>query len=479
MRQEERRQRDHDQVVEEKRPARDEADEVVERPPRERLGAARLGDRGRPFRVRERDEEEDDAREEQDERRQPERGRGDDPERDVDRGARSRRTRSRRAPGRRGRARSRGPCGPSAARRFAASSWMRATPSATNSAAEHEPEHAAAVRRRHDEQREPDHDEERAEGVDRVRGTSSSRRRPCARRGHHHPARRVSHHAVDGRAEDAAAPVDEILARRPEHDDLGFRGAPPRARSRPTRCGRGRAGRRRGRRRSSPIATASSSSAFATRSSSGAAASSGRSSGTSSTVSATTRAPRSAARRQATSSASSEGRPGTIGTTIRRYSSASAAPNAGGAFDRLAQGRADDPSTVDRVADEAEPRSSRARPSASSEFWTTITRNDAPVASPPTIAKTGQSTPPTRRFGRARTATARLDAAVRHADPHERRVGDGERECRAERVERADEVHVAREQDQRSARLPAKTTSESHGVLNRGWSRRKTSGICR
>ena len=35
-------------------------------------------------------------------------------------------------------------------------------------------------------------------------------------------------------------------------------------------------------------------------------------------------------------------------------------------------------------------------------FWTTITRNEAPVASPPTIANSGHSTPPATKFGRAR-----------------------------------------------------------------------------
>ena len=114
VRQEQRGERDHDQVVEEERPAGDEAGEVVVRAPRERLGAAGLGDRRGPLGVRERDEPEDDARDGEDDGRQPERRRGDDPERDVDRRARSPRTRSRRAPARRAPARSRGPSGPSA-----------------------------------------------------------------------------------------------------------------------------------------------------------------------------------------------------------------------------------------------------------------------------------------------------------------------------------------------------------------------------
>ena len=61
MRHEERRERDHDQVVEEEHPAGEEAGEVVERDADERRGAARLADRRRPLRVRERDDEEEQA----------------------------------------------------------------------------------------------------------------------------------------------------------------------------------------------------------------------------------------------------------------------------------------------------------------------------------------------------------------------------------------------------------------------------------
>ena len=85
VRQEQRRERDHDQVVEEQHPAGREAGEVVERDARERGGAAGLGDRRRSLRVRERDEQEEDAGEEQDGRGEPERLLGDDPEREVDR----------------------------------------------------------------------------------------------------------------------------------------------------------------------------------------------------------------------------------------------------------------------------------------------------------------------------------------------------------------------------------------------------------
>ncbi len=39
-------------------------------------------------------------------------------------------------------------------------------------------------------------------------------------------------------------------------------------------------------------------------------------------------------------------------------------------------------------------------------FCTTMTSHETPVATPPTSANTGQSTPRARRFGRARNATS-------------------------------------------------------------------------
>jgi hypothetical protein len=61
VRHEERGERDHDQVVEEQRPAGEEADEVVEGTAHERGGTARLRDRGRALRVREGDHDEERA----------------------------------------------------------------------------------------------------------------------------------------------------------------------------------------------------------------------------------------------------------------------------------------------------------------------------------------------------------------------------------------------------------------------------------
>ena len=59
VRHEERRQRDHDHVVEEERPAGQEAERVVERAAHEGRCAAGLGERGGALRVGERDQEEE------------------------------------------------------------------------------------------------------------------------------------------------------------------------------------------------------------------------------------------------------------------------------------------------------------------------------------------------------------------------------------------------------------------------------------
>ena len=186
--------------------------------------------------------EEDEARDEQDDGRQPERVRGDDPEREVDRGA-DLAVRDREQRRRVEHALEAADLAPAilAARPVPAvrSSWIRATPSATNRPPSTKPTTPPPCDRRDDEQRDADRDEHAAEH-DRPRCGTSSRRAPLARRRHHHAARRVAHHAVDGRAEDAAAALVSALRGEPEHDDLGRRGARPRARSRPRRCGRAR-----------------------------------------------------------------------------------------------------------------------------------------------------------------------------------------------------------------------------------------------
>ena len=85
VRQEERRQGDHDHVVEEERPPGHETGEVVRRATHERRRATRLGQRGRPLRVGQRDDQEQEPDEEQHERREAERVRCEHAEREVDR----------------------------------------------------------------------------------------------------------------------------------------------------------------------------------------------------------------------------------------------------------------------------------------------------------------------------------------------------------------------------------------------------------
>ena len=85
VRHEERRERHHDQEVEEQHPTGREPEDVRERAPDEGCGPTRFGNRRRSLGVRQRHEDEDRARQEEDERRESERRRRDDPERDVER----------------------------------------------------------------------------------------------------------------------------------------------------------------------------------------------------------------------------------------------------------------------------------------------------------------------------------------------------------------------------------------------------------
>ena len=85
MRDEERRERDHDQVVEEEHPAGHESGEIVVGLANERRGAARLRQSGGRLGVGEGDDEEEDADAEQHERREADGVQRDDPEREVDR----------------------------------------------------------------------------------------------------------------------------------------------------------------------------------------------------------------------------------------------------------------------------------------------------------------------------------------------------------------------------------------------------------
>ena len=86
VRDEERCERDHDQVVEEDRPAGEEAQLVVERPPDERRGPTGLRKRRGSLGVRESDDQEQSAHPEQDPGREAERLERDDTEREEERG---------------------------------------------------------------------------------------------------------------------------------------------------------------------------------------------------------------------------------------------------------------------------------------------------------------------------------------------------------------------------------------------------------
>src|SRR5205814_1714440 len=84
VREEERRERDHDQVVEEERPAGDEPSQVVEGDADEGRGAAGFPDRGRPLRIRQGHDQEEHADNAEDHGRETERVQSDDAEREEE-----------------------------------------------------------------------------------------------------------------------------------------------------------------------------------------------------------------------------------------------------------------------------------------------------------------------------------------------------------------------------------------------------------
>src|SRR5581483_10138127 len=291
----------HDQVVEEERPAGEEAREVVERHAHERRGAARLPDHRRPLRVRGRDDEEEQPDDREDDGRQAERVERDDPEREIERGGdlAVRDGRERR--------RVEHPLQPRQLARHRPASVVPLPAAQQIEAADAEPHEqdaeeeshrAAAAHRGLDEERDAEADRHEAEdggralveahaarslavatmtrqgACRRTKSTASPKiwRRPRCSRTRRGPAMRIASSTI-------ARPMFRVLAIRPV-----------------TRTPY-----------ESPIARASSSCSFASRSSSGDSVSRGSSSGTWIAVKATIEARRSAARRQAKSIASSEG----------------------------------------------------------------------------------------------------------------------------------------------------------------------------
>ena len=206
--------------------------------------------------------------------------------------------------------------------------------------------------------------------------------------------------------------------------------------------------------------------------------SSGRSSGTSSTCSRTIVEPRSAASRAAAMSASSDSGERTIGTTIVRYSATSDGPSTSAGARSSRRSEAWTTRDGRRRRRRTRARASRGRPSASPAFWTTITSHASPVAQPAEDARTAASRRRARRrFGRARNCELLLAPPIAQYD--DRGVRDRERQHRAERVHRPEEVDLAGQHRRRSSTIPAKTTSAIQGVLNRECTCRNTPGSCR
>ena len=99
-----------------------------------------------------------------------------------------------------------------------------------------------------------------------------------------------------------------------------------------------------------------------------------------------------------------------------------------------------------------------------------------PVPSPPTIAKSGQSTPPTRRFGRARQGTSSSRLRTLSAVTATCAIVN---ESIAPNAYMRPRKSTLPERMNSDGATPAKTTSAIHGVFSVGCSLRKRAGNCR
>ena len=123
------------------------------------------------------------------------------------------------------------------------------------------------------------------------------------------------------------------------------------------------------------------------------------------------------------------------------------------------------------------PTASQAKPTRRvSGRWMTTTHQAAAVPRKPTIAKSGQSMPRKRTFGRPLTSSSSSRKRTR------RPISDAF--AIANESIAPNEYIVPRKSILPGSsvaidRTPEKQISESHGVLNRGCSRRKISGIWR
>ena len=99
-----------------------------------------------------------------------------------------------------------------------------------------------------------------------------------------------------------------------------------------------------------------------------------------------------------------------------------------------------------------------------------------PVPRPPTIAKTGQSIPPIRMFGRARHSSSSSRCRTRSAVTEACAIVNESIAPNAYMRPRKSTWPASRKI---VGAMPAKTTSESHGVFSFGWRRRNTDGSWR
>ena len=109
-------------------------------------------------------------------------------------------------------------------------------------------------------------------------------------------------------------------------------------------------------------------------------------------------------------------------------------------------------------------------------FCTTTTSQAAEVPRPPKIANSGQLTPRMSRFGRARKRISRSRRTYRSAITDAWAIVN---ESIAPNAYMSPRKLVFPGRSTAIEMIPAKTTSDSHGVLNFGCRRRKTSGSWR
>ena len=350
----------------------------------------------------------------------------------------------------------------------------RRTPATIKQRAQEEPEPAAdAARDRARRSGDSEHDQDDGERLARPPERSHAARFPATTATA--PARSAARSRPS--APKIGVPRLDLRARRSEDDQLGAHGAPPPRRSPARRSARARAGRSTPR-RTSRAAPAPRRASRRPPPRSGRSASSARSSGTSSTCRMTIRDPRSEASRAAATSASSDSAVRSDRDEDRAVLDLERrAEHDRGRADGLAQRH------VDAAGGRACRRRSRSRASRGPTQPRRLLLDDdhdprePRCRGPPRIANSGQSIPPSLRFGRARYTSSSSGSLTRSATTAAWAIVNESIAPKAYIV--PEELRLARQDHQRSRRIPRRRRATSHGVLNRGCSRRKTSGSCR